>query len=65
MRIGWVGWAVLAGVALDGTVVAADKQANRAVYQKDLSPPDILNGQGVAVPNGAAGFAQALARYSY
>ncbi|MBI1748538.1 MAG: lipid-binding SYLF domain-containing protein [Acidobacteria bacterium] len=55
---------LFAGVALDGTVVAADKDANRTIYKKDMAAPDILNGQGVSIPGEAAGFLSALKQYT-
>lgn len=49
-----------AGVSLDGTVVAPDKDAIKAVYKKDIAAADIINGQGVTAPASASGFLGAL-----
>ena len=53
---------IFAGVALDGTVVQADKSADRAMYG-DVTRHDILDGN-VPVPHDARVLVQELQKYS-
>jgi lipid-binding SYLF domain-containing protein len=53
---------VFAGVALDGTVVQADKSGDNSMYGHDVDRHEILNGK-IAVPASAQPLLQEIGRY--
>ena len=53
---------VFAGVALDGTVVQADKSGDKAMYGDNVDRHEILNGK-IAVPQSARRLLQEISRY--
>jgi lipid-binding SYLF domain-containing protein len=53
---------VFAGVALDGTVVQADKSGDSSMYGHDVDRHEILNGK-IAVPASAQPLLQEIGRY--
>lgn len=54
---------IFAGVSLDGTVVHADKSADKAMYGEDVSRSAVLDGN-VPVPNEARLLVRELQKYS-
>jgi len=50
---------LFAGVAIEGASLRPDRDANEAVYGREISAEEILRG-GTAVPAAAAGFIQAV-----
>ena len=53
---------VFAGVALDGTVVQADKSGDNSMYGHDVDRHEILNGK-IAAPASAQPLLQEIRRY--
>jgi lipid-binding SYLF domain-containing protein len=53
---------VFAGVALDGTVVQADKSGDNSMYGHDVDRHEILNGK-IAVPSSAQPLVNEIGRY--
>jgi lipid-binding SYLF domain-containing protein len=51
---------LLAGISLKGAVVSTDKDANKAVYKKDVLPKDLLITGNVPVPDAARKLIDAL-----
>jgi lipid-binding SYLF domain-containing protein len=54
---------VFAGISLDGATLKPDKNANRAVYGRDVTPREILSGS-VHHPAGAEALYSSLDQYS-
>jgi lipid-binding SYLF domain-containing protein len=54
---------LFAGVTLDGATLRPDTDANRSLYGRETSQPDILHGK-VAAPAGARTLMATLSRYS-
>ena len=55
---------VFAGLALDGAVLRASPEDNRALYGEKISPRDLLLDGNVAPPAGAEPLLQTLSKYS-
>lgn len=55
---------LFAGVALDGSVLAIDNDANRAVYGEGMTPRRIFTGEISHVPNAIVDFRDRLEEYT-
>jgi lipid-binding SYLF domain-containing protein len=44
---------VFAGVALDGSTLRPDEDANEALYGREIRPREIVRGSGIPVPSEA------------
>lgn len=55
---------LFAGLELKGAVISADREANEAIYEQELSARDIIVEGKVRTPQAIASFPQTIARFS-